>query len=277
MKKWKMLLFRLPVYLVLIAVVGVGIWNWWKQFGLPEPLQEVLPTKPPLEEQGIQPEELVDNIIGIGEAVPVYDSRKFTGHLELTVTAAQFITKQTDCPKEWMYEYADLYAPPEEADDFSYDHWFLPNGPLDRGAKLVRLEVSITNVDAVGKVQGGNEFDANNITGFFYEDDFFPHNFLIHLTDLSEMDADGNLRRFQVEGHSDVRKFIQEDNPNTIGTDNMALKIPLGQTVQVSMIFPVSTKDNGTSRNPGYLFGVVKGKEIDDPHTFIDLNLEDTP
>lgn len=276
MKKRKAFLLRLPVYLVLVIVVGLGIWNFWKQVGLPEQLQEVLPTEPPLDEQGIPPEELVDNIIGIGEAVPVYDE-EFTGHLELTVTEARFVTSQADCPKEWMYEYATLYAPPEEADDFSYDHWFLPNGPLDRGARLVRLEVSITNVDAVAKVQVGNEFDASNITGFFYEDDFFPHNFLLHLTDLSETDADGNLRRFQVEGHSDVGKFVREDDPNTIGTDNMALKIPLGKTVQVSMIFPVSTKDNGTARNPGYLFGVVKGKEIDDPRTYIDLNLEDTP
>ena len=38
MKKWKAFLLRLPVYLALVAVVGVGIWNWWKQFGLPEQL-----------------------------------------------------------------------------------------------------------------------------------------------------------------------------------------------------------------------------------------------
>ena len=276
MERWKSFFFRLPIYLVLSAVVGIGLWNYFKQIKLPEQLQAVLPTEPSPAEQGIPPEKLVDNIIGIGETVPVYDE-EFTGHLELTVTEARFVTSPTDCPKEWMYEYATLYAPPEEADDSTYDHWFLPNGPLGRGAKLVRLEVSITNVDAVAKVQVGNEFDANNVTGFFYEDDFFPHNFLIHLTDLSEMDADGNLRRFQVEGHSDVGKFVLEDNPNTIGTDNMALKIPLAQTVQVSMIFPVSTKDNGTARNPGYLFGVVKGKEIDAPRTYIDLNLEDMP
>lgn len=43
------------------------------------------------------------------------------------------------------------------------------------------------------------------------------------------------------------------------------------------MIFPVSTKNSGTPRDPAYLFGFVRGKEIDDPYTYIDLNLEETP
>ena len=67
MKKWKAFLLRLPVYLALVAVVGVGIWNWWKQFGLPEQLQEILPTQPPPAEQGIPPEQLVKNILSIGD------------------------------------------------------------------------------------------------------------------------------------------------------------------------------------------------------------------
>lgn len=273
MKKWKSFLLRLPIYLVLVAVVGFGLWNLLKQVGLPERLQEVLPTDPPPGEQGVPPEELVDNIIGIGETVTVYCD-EFTGRLELTVTAAKFVTDPLDCPKEWMSEYAEVHAPPWEAEDSKYDHWFLPGGPLDRGGKVVRVDVEITNVDAVAYVQEGDK--PNDPYAFFFSDDFFSHNFLLYLTDLSEMDQHGDIPWFRVYGHSDVRKFVLEDDFRTRGIDNFALKIPIGQTVQVSMIFPVSTKNSGTPRDPAYLFGFVWNRE-NNFYTYIDLNLEETP
>lgn len=276
MKKWKSVLLRLPIYLVLVAVVGLGLWNLLKQVGLPEQLQEILPTELPPGEQGVPPEELVDNIIGIGDTVTVYGD-EFTGHLELTVNAAKFVTDPLDCPEEWMYECTSIWAYPEDSGDFDYDHWFLPGGPLDRGGKLVQVDVSITNVDAVAYVQEGDKLDPSNPHAFFFEEDFFSHNFMLYLTDLSEMDQHGNIPWFHVEGHSDARKFVQEDDIRTLGTESFVLKIPMGQTVQLSMFFPVSTKHNGTSRDPAYLFGFVQGKEINDPYTYIDLNLEETP
>lgn len=276
MEKWKSFLLRMPIYLVLVAVVGFGMWNLFKQIGLPEQLQEVLPTAPPPVEQGVPPEELVDNIIGIGDTVTVYGD-EFTGHLELTVNAAKFVTDPLDCPEKWLYEYAEVYAPPWDAEDFGYDHWFLPGGPLDRGGKVVRVDVAITNVDAVAYVQEGDKLDPGNPHAFFFEEDYFRHNTLFHLTDLSEMDQHGNIPWFHVEGHSDAQKFVPEDDLRTLGTESFVLKIPIGQTVQVSMIFPISTKDSGTPRDPAYLFGFVTGKGIDDPYTYIDLNLEETP
>lgn len=274
MKKWKAFLIRLPIYCVLIAVVGFGLWDLWKDIGLPGQLEDVLPTEPPPAEQGTPPEELVDVIVGMGEPVDIYDNT-FSGHLELTVNSAKLITKQEECPKEWMIEHTALYAYTEGEDDSGYDHWFLPGGPLERGGKLVQVDATITNVDAVAYVQLGETVDSYGGSRFFYEDDFFVHNFLLHLRDLGEMDSFGNATLFHVEGHNLARKAAQEDDLRTMGTEHMALKIPLGQTVQVSFIFPVSTKPNGKVRDCAYIFGCILSEDPEVPHTYIDLNLEE--
>ena len=102
MKRWKSFLYRLPIYLVLVAVVGTGFWYYLKQISLPEQLQEVLPTEPPPAEQGIPPEKLVKNIISIGDTFSVYPWRS-TGHLDCKVLSARFVNEEADCPRSgWL-------------------------------------------------------------------------------------------------------------------------------------------------------------------------------
>lgn len=276
MKKWKSFLLRLPVYLLLLCIVGFGLWNLMKQIELPEQLQAVLPTEPPPNHHGTPPEELVDNIIHIGDTFPVYD-HTYTGHLDCKITAAQLVTKPEDCPTEWLSEDVLRYYDEQNDQISSYDHWFVPGGPADKGELLVRLEVEITNVDAVAFVQVGDAADPVNNDAFFFEADLFQSNFIFHLTDLNELDQHGNSPWFHIEGHSYYRQFVPEDDPETKGSEDIALKIPVGQTIQVSMIFPISTRQGGTARDPAYIFGLIKGKEIDEPFTYIDLNLEETP
>ena len=276
MSKRKTFLLRLPVYLLLLGIVGFGMWNLLKQIDLPEQLQEVLPTQPPPDHHGTPPEELVDNIIHIGDIFPVYDDT-FTGHLDCKITAAQLVTKQEDCPKEWLNSPDYFFYDLENNREYTYDQWFLSGGPLDKGALLARVEVEITNVDAVAFVQVGDAADPANNNAFFYEADLFQSNFLVHLTDLSQLDQHGNSPWFHIGGHSYYGQFVPEDDPETKGSEDIALKIPVGQTIQVSMIFPISTGSGGAARDPAYIFGLVKGKEIDDPFTYIDLDLEETP
>ena len=281
MKKWKAFLLRLPVYLALVAVVGVGIWNWWKQFGLPEQLQEVLPTQPPPAEQGIPPEKLVKNILSIGDTFSVYPGRA-TGHLDCKVLSARFVNEEADCPREWLVREGCLHIYGDEHGPYEYDEWFLPGGPLEQGARLVRIELEITNVDAVANVQVGDFDPACNAN--YREPDLFDSYNLLVIADLGTMDALGNSSWYRTALFSETGKYAPEDDLETIGNERYALKLAPGETKQITLIISVPSTFERTARDPEYLFLLndqyidqdSKDRDIRD-WEYIDLNLEDTP
>lgn len=279
MKKWKAFLLRLPIYLLLLGVVGFGLWQFYKQNGLPdameEQLQEVVPTEPSPGEQGIPPEELVDNIIHIGDTFPVYPDCS-TGHLECKITSACLVTEAADCPREWVIGDGDLYIRSEEGGAYPYDEWFLPGGPLEQGGQLVRLEVEITNVDAVAAVQTEPSFDPTNPYAMFREPDLFDAMNLFFLTDLAEMDQHGNSPWFHCGLFSETGKYAQEDDMGTLGSETYALQLSPGETKQLSFVFSIDSKNGGGQRDTEYLFGLAYGEVKTDPFIYIDLNLEET-
>ena len=279
---WKAFLLRLPVYLVLIAVVGVGIWNWWKQFGLPEPLQEVLPTQPPPAEQGIPPEKLVKNILSIGDTFSVYPWEA-TGHLDCKVLSARFVNEEADCPREWLIGEGYLEAYNDEHGSYVYDEWFLPGGPLEQGARLVNIELEVTNVDAVANVQVG-DFDPAACDAYYREPDLFDGYNLLVIADLGTMDSYGNSSWYHTALFSETGKYAPEDDVGTVGNERYALKLAPGETKQITLIISVPSTFEHTARDPEYLF-LLNYQSID-LHSiendirdweYIDLNLEDIP
>lgn len=282
MRKWKGFLLRLPVYLALVAVVGVGIWNWWKQFGLPEQLQEVLPTEPSPAEQGIPPEQLVKNILSIGDTFSVYPWRS-TGHLDCKVLSARFVNEEADCPREWLVEESYLEIHDEEHGPYEYDEWFLPGGPLEQGARLVKIELEVTNVDAVANVQVG-DFDPASCNADYRESDLFDAYNLLVIADLGTMDDLGNSSWYRTALFSETGKYASEDDLDTIGNERYALKLAPGETKQISLVIAVPSTLKHTARDPEYLF-LLNYQYIDQyskeydirDFEYIDLNLEDTP
>lgn len=282
MKRWKSFLCRLPIYLVLVAVVGTGLWYYLKQIRLPEQLQEVLPTEPPPAEQGIPPEELVDNILSIGDTFSIYPGRA-TGHLDCKVTSAYFVTDEADCPREWLVEESYLEIHDEEHGPYEYDEWFLPGGPLEQGARLVRIELEVTNVDAVANVQEG-DFDPAGCNADYREPDLFDGYNLLVIADLGTMDDLGNSFWYRTALFSETGKYAPEDDLQTIGNERYALKLAPGETKQITLIISVPSTLKHTARDPEYLFLLnyqyidQDSKEYDiRDFEYIDLNLEDTP
>ena len=280
MKKWKAFLLRLPVYLALVAVVGVGIWNFWKQFGLPEPLQEVLPTEPPPAEKGIPPEKLVKNILCIGDTFSIYPTEA-TGHMDCKVISARFINDEADCPRKWLIEGSYLQIHDEEHGPYYYDEWFLTGGPLEQGARLVRIDLELTNVDAVANVQEG-DFNPVGCDALYREPDLFDGYSLLVMTDLATIDSFGNSHWYHAALFSENSRHFLEDDLETIGNECLALKIAPGETKQISFIFPTPSTLKHTARDPEYLFLLnyqySENEEYDiRDFEYIDLNLEDTP
>lgn len=276
MKKWKAFLLRLPVYLVLVTIVGFGLWKFYREVGLPQQVQEILPTDPPLDEQGIPPEELVDNIIGIGDIFSLYPWEA-VGHFDCKITSARFVTQQEDCPREWLIDEKCLTTFDEEHGPYYYDEWFLPGGPLEQGARLVRIDLEVTNVDAVANVHEGG-FNPSEYLGAYREQDLFDCYNLLVMTDLSTIDSYGNSDWYHAALLSETGKIFLEDDWETPGDERYALKIAPGETKQITIIFSIPSTFSQTSRNPEYLF--VLNFQIADrtsnKFTYIDLNLEET-
>lgn len=282
MKKWKDVLKRMPIYLVLVAALGFGLWKFYEENGLPATKDEesVGQATEPSVDPGIPPEELVDNVIQIGDSFSVYPEYS-TGHLECKITSARLVTEAADCPREWQYgdgARLDVYAEEEDGGGaYPYDEWFQPGGALDLGAQLVRVEVEITNVDAVAAVQAEPRFDPSNPYAAFREPDLFESLYLFHVTDLGTLDVHGNSDWSHARFFSEMGQYAQEDDPDTIGNECYALQLAPGETKQLSLIFMVSTRLGGAKRDPGYLFGIVTWYLEGKHHTlYIDLNLEET-
>lgn len=280
MKKWKSFLLRLPIYLILVAVVGFGLWNLLKQVGLPEQLQEVIPTTPPPGEQGVPPEELVDNIIGIGDTFSIYPTEA-TGHMDCKVISARFVNDEADCPREWLLEGSYLQIYDAEHSPYYYDEWFPAGGPLEQGARLVRIELEVTNIDAVANVQEG-AFNPVGCDALYREPDLFDGYNLLVMTDLATMDTLGNSHWYHAALFSENGKHFSEDDLETIGNECLALKIAPGETKQISLIFPIPSTEQQTAREPEYLFLLnfqySESKEYDvRDFEYIGLNLEDSP
>lgn len=282
MKRWKSFLYRLPIYLVLVAVVGTGFWYYLKQISLPEQLQEVLPTEPPPAEQGIPPEELVDNILSIGDIFSVYPGRA-TGHLDCKVLSARFVNEEADCPREWLVGAGYLEVYNDEHGPYEYDEWFLPSGPLEQGVRLVKIALEVTNVDAVANVHVGG-FDPSRYQGDYREPDLFDCYNLLVMTDLSTIDSYGNSDWYHPALLSEAGKIFSEDDRDTPANERYALKIAPGETKQITIIFPIPSTFERTARDPEYLF-LLNDQYIDQDSKendirdweYIDLNLEDTP
>ena len=284
MKRSKSFLFRLPIYLVLVAVVGTGLWNYLMQIKLPEQLQEALATQPPTIELETPPEELEDNILCIGDHFSLYPSYA-TGHLDCRVTSAGFVTDEADCPRDWLTTESYLNIYDEEHGPYYYDEWFLPGGPLEQGARLVRIELEITNVDAVANVQEGS-FHPDVCNVRYKEPDLFDGFGLLSIADLSTMDKEGNFSYYHTALFSETGKYSSEDDRETMGDERYALKLAPGETKYITIIFSIPSTYEQTAKNPKYLF-LWNYRSIEQElqpyqtdrshHQYISLNLEDTP
>jgi hypothetical protein len=228
-------------------------------------------TEAPTVADGVPPEDLVENIVPFGETFAVYPLFS-TGHIDCRIISARLITEEADCPKKWMQ--GDPYISiihGIESEDYYYDQWFLPDGPLEKGGYLIRLDVEMTNVDAVANVVGCHD------EAFYKEPDLFWHQILI-LTDLKTIDSYGSSIWFHPRFLSEKGKYFSEDDRETDGVEDYALRLPIGETKQMSFIYPINSAFDGTPRDLRYLYCLISNEDNTAPgFTYIDLNLEEAP
>lgn len=188
---------------------------------------------------------LPQNIIQIRDPFDYFPDLA-NGHFKCTVTDVQVVTEQSQCPQQDYFIVTGVCAYKNgDSISFEYDEWFTEGGAFDLGARLILVDLTVTNVDAVAWLDNGL---FNEECGYFNDACAFPTNNIVTLIDLSNVHGSGNDQYFlghEVVYFSRAGEFAEEDIPNTLGTENFAIKIMPGETASFTIGFFVHGNEDG--------------------------------
>ncbi len=219
------------------------------------------------------------NIIHIGDSFEYYPTPG-EGHFLCMVDNVWVVDRASQCPVESKFVIPILEAYAEGEDKrriYWYDEWFTEGGPFDRGAQIVMVDITVTNVDAVAKLHNGTLTD----TGLFYEPDVFSAYDIFELTDLSRYEGTGSKLCYYGTDSSYFSRMgeYSEDILETPGTESAAIQLPPGESIQYTLGYMVHGEPGGTVADLSVRWLYVKGTGWADGHAdtgiFIDTELGD--
>ncbi|MBQ7346307.1 MAG: hypothetical protein IJW45_09660 [Oscillospiraceae bacterium] len=260
MKKWKMYLGRLPVYALLLAALGYGLWKFGQEHEPPEQIgvestEETSGDVPYQKNDGIMP----TNVIQIGDTFR-HQPYMSEGHFQCKVIGARVVRDASECPpKELFVESGGRLSAGTER--YPYEEWFTEGGAYDQGARVVLVDLEVTNVDAVSLLDE--------------EDAFFLYD-VIQVADLTKLmvTKDGKLEFYDYWelGFDYLSYYGQYPSEDTMMA--VAMKVAQGETVRYTIGFTVDAA-------PGFPVDVTMLRAILDANSdtqtgvFIDLGLEE--
>lgn len=234
------------------------------------------PVGSPEERQGRDQhntEIMPETVLQLGESYD-YFPLGATGHLRCTVTAARAITSSDDCPPCDMFSF-DLLCATENGKtlNFRYPEWFTEGGAIDHGCHIIMVDVTVTNVDAVGTVYDGT--DA--CEGEFSDPTAFTSYFVANLVDLSDVYSDPQGYSFTPCSFAYFSLLGQysEDIADTPGDEAKAIQIAPGETVSYTLGYLVHANRDETPKDLSMLMLCGGNDAYAETGTFIDLCLED--
>lgn len=220
-------------------------------------------------------EIMPENVLQLGESF-TFDKFLGEGTLECKVTKAWLVEEESQCPAEESFCLTGLLAFPggiNSASTYHYNEWFTEGGAFDLGARVLMVEISVTNVDAEGWLDNGiYEGDF----GFFANPYLFYAYCPITAVDLTELWGEGEHESFRDMGQciyfSEMGEYSQDDL-DTMGNEEMAIEIKPGETVTYTLGFGVDGDTEGQAMDFSKVWVAVSGTlEVDDG-IFIDTKL----
>ncbi len=210
------------------------------------------PTEPVITENtAILPE----NVIPIGESFDIDANQLMPadGHFTCTATNVWVVTEESQCPpKEAMDEHAYVEAYVDgEPKTFEYEEWFTEGGAWDHGARMVMVDLTVTNVDAVAWLDDGT---FTGSCGDYFHDYAFACNRFVNLVDLSElhgMKGDEycyaeRMVYFSRKGeYIEATGLTEEEVIDSLNDDNYAIMAKPGETVSFTLGFMISGEKDG--------------------------------
>ena len=241
------------------------------------------PTVPVITENTVI---LPENVIQIGESFGLDASQQMPadGHFTCTVTNVWVVTEESQCPsKEAMDEHAYVEAYVDgEPKTFEYEEWFTEGGAWDYGARIVMVDLTVTNVDAVAWLDDGT---FSSSCGFYFHDYAFASNYFVNVVDLSELHgmkgdeycyAERQVYFSRKGEYIEATGLTEEEVIDSLNDDNYAIMVKPGETVSFTLGFAVDGEEDGKPADLSMRWLVVSTEhgKILKKGTFIDTKLE---
>lgn len=270
MKKWRSILLSVPIWILILALVIVGIWPSVEETVLPLLAKPQEQTDPDDQVSEFPTSETVipKNVIQIGDTFECYPY-KADGHLLCTVTDIRLVTEESQCPpKEAFCGNDRLWVSQGDARPKIYnrEEWFIEGGAYDQGARLLLVDLEVTNVDAVAWLSDGTLSETD---GYFHDTDAFHSYMFVDTADMSKAEKwpDGSqvvssggytLIYFSREG-----EYCDEELHTSPGQEPMGIQIPIGQTVTYTLGYAIDGNEDGATPDLSRLWlTVLPGRNI---------------
>ena len=265
MKNWKSFLLRLPIYALIVAALGFGIWKFVNENKLPDGLTDVVPTVATEANTDLMPEQ----VIGIGDTFEYWPS-KAKGHMLCRITGARVVRSAAECPPEELFVEGGFW---DDGGKIDYENWFADGGAYDQGCRVVLVELELTNVDATALLSDGS---LTMTDGWFSDAYAFLGYDVINLANLSVVYKTPETVDYQeyLSGYcSYYGEYAREDDRETLGVEPFAVRIEPGKTVTYTLGFLLPGKDGKAVDLT--MLRAIRGADSDTKTgLFIDLGLE---
>ena len=256
---------RLLSYVIIITLVVSGIWTLVKDLVWINHTQQDDLTATDSQNLKFPSSVTVDpqNTIQIGDSFECYPNRA-EGHFLCTVTDVQLVTEADQCPpKEAFCDNVSLLVHSgydEGPKVYQYEDWFIEGGAFDQGARIMLVDITVTNVDAVALLSDGTLTETD---GYFHDCDAFHSYSFVTTADMSKAEEwpDGsrvvNDWMTTLIYYSRAGEYYPEELHDTPGQELYALQIPIGKTVSFTLGYSIDGHQNGTAPELSDLWLVV--------------------
>lgn len=210
------------------------------------------------------------NYISIGDEYAFYPSMA-DGHFLCQITDVRIMTEEECPPKEMLA--SDVLIGKDEV--YRYDEWFTDDGAYTNGCRIILVDVTVKNVDAVAWLASGEN------QGLFED----PYAFYVYSTvgiaDISQLyeDEETGICSYvytnELAYFSLVGQYDGEDGSHIPGITAYATWLPPGESVSFTVGFPVHANSDGSPKDLSQLALCVSKDANVDTGVFIDMGLED--
>ncbi|MBQ7344637.1 MAG: hypothetical protein IJW45_01060 [Oscillospiraceae bacterium] len=219
-------------------------------------------------------EVMPEHVIQIGDEFEYTPEVYVEGHFLCTVTDVRVVQDEAECPPPELWVSTRLAATVEgECVYFQYDEWFTEGGAYDHGCRVILVDVTMTNVDAE------SELDDGTCEGGPFNDPYlFTAYNVVNLVNLSYVQSlGGAYHSFHCyyPYHFTFLRPDSEDDRETLGNEQHAIRIAPGETVSFTLGFSLDAEQEGEARDLSQLMLSVGANTSAKEGVFIDPKLGD--
>ena len=210
------------------------------------------------------------NYISIGDTYEYYPGCA-DGHFLCKVTDVRIMT-ESECPPKEMLDSDTLVGKDKE---YGYDEWFTEDGAYANDCRVILVDVTVENVDAVAWLASADP------QGHFEDPYAFYVYSVVGISDISQLyeDEETGRQSFTYTGYQNyfsLRGQYDGDSGNNVpGILDYATQLLPGESVSFTVGFPVHVNYDGSPKDLSKLVLCVNLDAGVETGVFIDMGLED--